>query len=113
MSEIVGYTDCIQRVHSDNSAKVYEFKCTSKLKAEHYLQLIIYMCMYESWKRDNNIKEKTKYYLYNILSDELNEIECDYEILQLIVIDLVKCKYGKKHKINDTQFIKECLNVSI
>jgi hypothetical protein len=40
-----GYIDCID----DN--KIYEFKCVQKLENEHFLQLAVYMYLYEN----NNI----------------------------------------------------------
>ena len=45
---LIGYIDCIDK---DNNV-VYEFKCVQKLDKTHYLQLAIYMYMYEVEKLD-------------------------------------------------------------
>ena len=45
---LIGYVDCIDQNN------IYEFKCVNKLENEHYLQLAIYMYLYE-----NNIMKKT------------------------------------------------------
>jgi len=44
--KLLGYIDCVDE---DNNI-VYEFKCVQKLEKEHYLQLAIYMYIYETEK---------------------------------------------------------------
>ena len=172
-----GYIDCID----DN--KIYEFKCVNKLESEHYIQLAIYMYLYETnklsknkkeykeiksdkkinmyesklstylnlinnnneiiklnklqkkeindLKLDNNkhnkkiqqYKEKieilkknnnlttnhiitNKYYLYNILSNEMHQIICEYNELVSMIEYLIKHKYLNNKQDDDEFFIK-------
>lgn len=168
---LVGHIDCI-----DND-KIYEFKCVHKLESEHYLQLALYMYLYETKNREeieneyntklsrynsriskylnliesnnetfNKLKRKTKkminkitlendkynkkiqyytkkieslnnkliinhiitnkYYLYNILSNEMQQIICNYNELVSIVEYLIKFKYLNKKQVDDDNFIK-------
>lgn len=100
ISEIVGYVDCIQ------NNKLYEFKCTSKLNNEHRLQLMVYMWLFEHYKNDNNITDSTKYYLYNILTDEMYELQSDIITLNKIVKEIVVQKYIGNYNTSDIEFIK-------
>ena len=62
-----GYIDCID----DN--KIYEFKCVQKLENEHYLQLAVYMYLYETDninKIMNNSQNMCKYNLFMFVMDE-------------------------------------------
>ena len=47
--KLIGFIDCIDK---ENNI-VYEFKCVQKLEKEHYLQLVLYMYMYELEKIKN------------------------------------------------------------
>ena len=97
---LTGYFDCVDK------NDLYEFKCVSKLEPEHYLQLAIYMYM-------NKLKYKKeyKYYLYNILTDELNEVKCDIDNLKKIISILIKYKYFNNNKISDKEFIDNNLKI--
>ncbi len=169
---LTGYVDCID----DN--KIYEFKCVQKLENEHYLQLSIYMYLYETKHKlseiekynkkldkykyklsvylelikknnyildkitkkqkkmineltieNNNILKKikkrqnkieileknkpitnhiitNKYYLYNILSNEMHQIICEYNEIVSMIDYLIKSKYLHNKKENDEVFIK-------
>jgi len=100
ISEIVGYIDCIQ------NNKLYEFKCTSELNNEHRLQLMVYMWLFEHYKIENNITELTKYYLYNILTDEMYELQSDINELDKIVKEIVIQKYIGNYNTSNIEFIK-------
>ena len=90
-----GAIDCI-----DND-KIYEFKCVSKLEIEHYLQLAIYMYLYENNINDNHIITN-KYYLYNILTNEMRQVICSYKELINMVEYLIYYKYiDTKEDIDD------------
>jgi len=147
-----GFIDCIDKNN------VYEFKCVDELTKEHYLQLALYMYMYNILltespslnKGDNilyksvdnmgitmqgkihslykngridiinimNIKEQIRkdditkiipninYYLYNILTDELNSIIYNDNITKM-VCTLIDYKYKNKSKKTDDVFIEE------
>ena len=99
-----GFIDCID----DN--KIYEFKCVHKLEKEHYLQLAIYMYLYETEiKIKNNLKNHiitNKYYLYNILSNEIQQITCSYNEIVNMIVYLIKIKYFNNKEQTDEVFIK-------
>ena len=153
--KIIGYVDCI-----DNN-NLYEFKCVSKIENEHYLQLAIYIYLYETQKlnkitysindkiiyirnnmeiediitnicingdikvNNHNISKnkiiknitfiennKSKCYLYNILSDELNEICYDYEQLKNLIKYLIVTKYDNYKSDSDDIFISKISLIS-
>lgn len=149
--DLVGSIDCI------DGYNIYEFKCTTKLKDIHYLQLAIYAYMIEtniiqteqlsindalelkenklsdiinisnkayqhrstnktpypgiksqnSTKLKKTYKSNYTYLLYNILTNELNEIIFDIDKLIDMIRILIKYKYDTKKKtIDDNNFIK-------
>lgn len=91
---ITGYIDCV----SENN--IYEFKCVTELKIEHYIQLALYKYLYES----NNTISIQHCYLYNILTDELVLVKCDYTKLEQMVLFLINKKYNNVKYITDIQF---------
>jgi len=115
--KLIGYIDCID-IKNDI---MYEFKCVQKIEKEHYLQLAIYMYMYEDKKR-NNITDK--------FSKEINKIKQEIKINEQKILDIDKLDYivnllntidiiNKKIKKNINQdeinllHIKERLNKKI
>jgi len=98
---IVGYIDCI----FENN--IYEFKCVSKLKMEHYIQLALYKYLYES----NNKKSNNNCYLYNILTDELALVKCDYNKLEEMVNFLIYHKYNNIKYMTDELFKLDISNI--
>lgn len=124
---LLGRIDCIDR----KNKTVYEFKCVDKLEKIHYLQLGIYMYMYEINKlliikeaeldlksetnKDNicklekkitEYKSKTKYVLYNILSNEYNSIECEFSDLVEVIKKIFYYKFTSKKYITDEEFVE-------
>lgn len=71
---------------------IYELKCVSELRDEHFLQLALYAWLY----RKNHPEKNMIYRLLNILSGELYEIECDHKELDNMVKYLVSNKVTKK-----------------
>jgi hypothetical protein len=57
-------------------------------------------------KSENNMT----YYLYNILTDQLDQISCDYDKLKHMVEYLIKSKYFGSKEIPDEIFIKNILD---
>uniref|UniRef100_A0A6C0IYA5 UvrD-like helicase C-terminal domain-containing protein n=1 Tax=viral metagenome TaxID=1070528 RepID=A0A6C0IYA5_9ZZZZ len=92
--KLTGYIDCI------DGNNLYEFKCVSKLENTHYLQLAIYAYILSTVK-----KEKYNYFLYNILTDELNKIEFIYDDLVNMIEYLIKEKYLNTKKLTDEEFL--------
>uniref|UniRef100_A0A6C0H504 Uncharacterized protein n=1 Tax=viral metagenome TaxID=1070528 RepID=A0A6C0H504_9ZZZZ len=100
--QIFGSIDCI-----DNNC-VYEFKCSQKLEKEHILQLSIYM--YLCLKSNVNYQH---FYLFNILTCELIEINSTISLLNEMINDIIQYKYGNKCKIDDSTFISICQKLSL
>lgn len=177
--DINGYIDCI-----DNT-NIYEFKCVSELKNEHYIQLAIYIYLHwkeTAYKWKNELKQKYisesknrykigdtikfkyrtciysgiiekcekkicvkknnttyniypnkiienhtyicnklneyqkmrksfRYYLYNILTDELSEIICDRNKLSKLIECIISHKYKIKQDDQDQNFIAKILKI--
>jgi len=53
------------------------------------------------------LKKKTKYYLYNILTDEMYRIYCELEGLKKMVEFLIYSKYINSRVITDEEFMVE------
>ena len=104
---LIGIYDCID---TDNNI-IYEFKCTKKLEKEHYIQLAIYMYIHMINQLDNNIKIKYRYRIYNILTDQLDEITTTLNQLKKLIKYIFDYKFGKKEYINDINFIENCLKI--
>jgi len=121
--KVIGYFDCV------DGNKIYEFKCVSKLKKEHVLQLAIYKYLYlvnrTGKKYSLNLltmfakviqdesegefgEDEMKFYLYNILSDELMEIQGTFTDLQKMMEFLIFTKYFGKKSLDDKSFEKLC-----
>jgi hypothetical protein len=105
--KLSGFIDCVET--KDDTTKIYEFKCVRKLKKEHYLQLAIYMYLYEKkCKQDSSIilpDQIRKYYLFNILTNEMNRVQCTTEKLTAIVALLIDKKYNKTLKLSNQEFL--------
>jgi hypothetical protein len=90
---LFGIMDCI------DGNNIYEFKAVSHLSDIHHIQVAIYMFL--NW--NNNISHN--YYLYNILTDELHLVECNYENLKKMMSIIITHKYEKKYLSSDDEFI--------
>jgi hypothetical protein len=105
--KLSGFIDCVET--KGMVSKIYEFKCVSKLKKEHYLQLAIYMYLYEKeYEQSDKIR---KYYLFNILTNEMNRVICSTENLTAIVSLLIDKKYNKTAKLSDQGFLSKTLQL--
>ena len=60
---------------------------------------------------DNNIKIKYRYRIYNILTDQLDEITTTLNQLKKLIKYIFDYKFGKKEYINDINFIENCLKI--
>ena len=105
--------------------KIYEIKCTQELTKEHFIQLALYMYMYETefqikeLKRVQNKKRKNgvikpssgmKYLLYNINTDHLCEIIYD-EHINTMYLQLIEAKHKQGIECDDMSFLTQCLSI--
>lgn len=101
--KIIGYFDCVD---GDN---LYEFKCVSILKKEHILQLAIYA--YLDYQMHGKRADNHRYYLYNILTDQMMEIKTDREKLENMIKYLIFTKYFGNKTMDDISFKETCQNI--
>lgn len=97
---ITGAIDCI------DGDIVYEFKCVAKLTDEHYLQLAIYAYILECRESQSDAVAR-RYYLYNILTDELQMLSFTKDQLRKMIQFIITQKYSKKILISDEEFIQQ------
>jgi len=101
--KLCGYIDAVDNL------KIWEFKCVTGLTDEHILQLAIYAYLVKKKLFNNNKHDKIemfKYYLYNILDDNLLEICASLENLTKLVNYLVTSKYLPLKRANDMEFLE-------
>lgn len=92
---IIGQIDCI-----DHTNKIiYEFKCTDNLNNNHLLQLALYMYM------TRHKFKGYKYRLFNILTDEIKEIEIGDENLTKIMTILINNKLKTLEEKTNEEFL--------
>lgn len=99
--KIIGYFDCIDK------NKIYEFKCVNMIKKEHILQLSIYAYL-DYQKRDGNELNDRKYYIYNVLTDELLQIKSDKKKLEEMIYFLLFTKYFDNKLLDNISFVNLC-----
>ena len=109
---ITGSIDCV----CETTQSIYEFKCTSILTNEHYVQLAIYKYMYDT---TYPLLPKKKSMIYNILTDELVEVFVEEKDIKMILESILLNNCITKKEEDDNTFIdeinefKRTLNVSI
>jgi hypothetical protein len=91
------------RIDLETEQSIWELKCTSSITIEHKMQTVIYAWLY---RMVYNKKKVVR--LFNIKTGELWKIDAEIEDLTTIVVALIRGKYHKKNKKNETEIIKEC-----
>ena len=95
--KLIGFIDCIDK----DKNIVYEFKCVQKLEKEHYLQLALYMYMYEleKIKHITQITDEFNRSKDKLVSEinEINKLNADYLYIREQII--------KKISDNDNSLI--------
>jgi hypothetical protein len=90
----------IDTIYSDNNINVRYTYRLNKIKKDDIL--------FENKK--SNVQKK-KYCLFNILTNELNEVDCDLDKLKELVHFIIVSKYFNVYKIADHDFILNNLNI--
>ena len=83
---------------------VVEFKCVKKIETEHIVQLLLYKFINET----NGI-HLDKYYLYNVLTNQLFSLECSYENLFKMITRLIKVKFIDKDTLDTDEAFMDSL----
>ena len=97
---LVGSIDCV----CESTQSIYEFKCSSMLTNEHYLQVAIYKYMYDI---AYPLLPKKKCMIYNILTDELVEVSAEASDMKRIIESILLNNCIAKKNDDDDQFIHE------
>jgi len=98
--ELIGSLDI-----STNEDNIYELKCTENLTITNKLQLVVYAFMWEKLYPDDN----KRFYLFNIRTSEILELDTDRDEIDEIMEILIKNKIEKHETISDEEFIKKNL----
>jgi hypothetical protein len=83
---------------------LWELKCTSEISAEHMIQTVIYAWIMRTI--DPGFSKKVK--IFNIRTGEVLELVAEKNMLDKIVLALLKGKYGDQQILTDAEFLKEC-----
>ena len=104
------------RIDAFDDTGVWEFKCVSSLQLEHFIQLVIYAWLWNQPQgEDGDIKSDAekygsrKFYLMNIRTEELHELDTTSPYIEEVVEILLENKYKMQDKISNEVFIKQCL----
>jgi hypothetical protein len=89
---------------------LWELKCVSNLKAEHYIQLAIYAWIWQNTQY--NVKGRRRFLLHNIRTGEVLELK-GIENLEYIVNMVLDNHFRVSHKISDEEFLKRCRDHSL
>jgi len=104
--ETYGILKIGNRVDLIDDNYLYEFKCTKELTTEHKLQLLIYAWITKNITEEDNTLLNKGYRLFNIVNNELLELNYDEnkvkEVMELLFIN----KYSETVEMNDNEFIK-------
>jgi len=83
---------------------IWEFKCVDHLTVEHFLQVIIYYWIYHNTMEQKEGKKDFK--LMNIRTGEIFQLKQDnYYLIEEIIEVLLRNKYQKNTKLNDSDFL--------
>jgi len=104
--ETYGILKIGNRVDLIDDNYLYEFKCTKELTTEHKLQLLIYAWITKNITEEDNTLLNKGYRLFNIVNNELLELNYEEnkvnEVMELLFIN----KYSETVEMNDNEFIK-------
>ncbi len=78
---------------------VWEIKCTKEITMDHQLQVVIYAWLLRALKMYKPCK------IYNIKTNEIQELHATDEELNYVVISLLQGKYKKVERVSDEEFI--------
>jgi hypothetical protein len=104
------------RLDAFDDISVWEFKCVSSLQLEHFIQLVIYAWLWNQpqgedgeFESDAEKYGSRKFYLMNIRTEEMYELDTRSPYIQEVVEILLENKYKLREKISNEVFIKRCL----
>ena len=98
------------RVDAITPTTIWEFKCTDSLEIEHLLQVIIYAWL---WQQSCFLTQGPRIFkLMNIKTSEVQTLKYNEEVVNQIMIMILKSKYNVRQNISDAEFVEKCINDS-
>lgn len=96
------------RIDAITPTTIWEFKCTDSLEIEHLLQVIIYAWL---WQQSCLLTQGPRIFkLMNIKTSEVQTLKYNEEVVNQIMIMILKSKYNTRQNISDTEFVEKCIN---
>jgi hypothetical protein len=105
VTSLFGAIDCV------DGFNIWEFKCVHTIAIEHFLQLAMYAHLYTL--QNPTIAEKLKYFLYNVLSDEMWEIKIDTAKTEEMIKVLIQGKLGLVKIPTNEEFSQKVQNIKM
>ncbi len=90
---------------STNEDNIYELKCTENLTITNKLQIVVYAYIWKKLYPDDH----KRFYLFNIRTSEILELDTDRDEIDEIMEILIKNKIEKYETISDEEFIEKNL----
>jgi len=95
------------RVDAITPTTIWEFKCTDSLEIEHLLQVIIYAWL---WQQSCFLTQGPRIFkLMNIKTSEVQTLKYNEEVINQIMIMILKSKYNIRQNVSDLEFIEKCI----
>jgi hypothetical protein len=95
------------RIDLATEKTVWELKCTSTISQDHLLQIVIYAWL---WRTMDSVSEK-EFRIFNIKTGEILRLDTTKDVLDKIVIALLKGKYDTYNPQSDEDFLRDCRKV--
>jgi hypothetical protein len=95
------------RIDLATKSTVWELKCTSSISQDHLLQIVIYAWLW----RTTNPSHSQEFRIFNIKTGEILRLDTTNEILDRIVVALLKGKYDNYIPLPDEGFLQDCRTV--
>jgi len=92
------------RIDLGSERTIWELKCTTSITQEHLLQVVIYCWIWRTIYPD----AVQEFRIFNIKTGEILRLDSSKEILDIIVIKLLKSKYDKYEIPRDDDFLETC-----
>lgn len=105
--QLEGEIDCIDHAHKI----IYEFKCVSTVTIVHFLQVALYTHLHQYDLTMRGLEtEGWQYRLYNVLTDELIQIDGFQRNMNDLVAFIFLAK-ERKNDVSDEDFFRSCQSV--
>jgi hypothetical protein len=95
------------RIDLATEETVWELKCTSTISQDHLLQIVIYAWLWRTM--DSSLRKEFR--IFNIKTGEILRLNATIDVLNQIVIALLKGKYENYTPQPDEEFLKDCRKV--